>query len=171
MFTTQSGLAPSLSPSSDEPSRPSNTITVNLNELVESGDPTNNIVLQAGDIISVPHAGIVYVLGAVARPGGFVLANDRTQFTTLKILALAGGMTPTAKSDKAVIVRRDEQGKQQEVTIDLKKVLKREAEDIQLRPSDILYIPNSAAKQAALRIAEIALATGSGLILYRLAYR
>ncbi len=38
----------------------------------------NNIPLQAGDVVTVPHAGIVYVLGAVNRPGGFVLANDRT---------------------------------------------------------------------------------------------
>ena len=43
----------------------SNTITVNLNELMESGDATNNIMLQAGDIVTVPHAGIVYVLGAM----------------------------------------------------------------------------------------------------------
>src|SRR5271154_4604312 len=47
-----------------------NTITVNLNDLVETGDATNNVPLQAGDIVTVPHAGIVYVLGAVGRPGG-----------------------------------------------------------------------------------------------------
>ena len=75
----------------------SNTITVNLNELMESGDATNNIILQAGDIVTVPHAGIVYVLGAVGRPGGYVLANDRSPMTALKMLALAGGLTHTAK--------------------------------------------------------------------------
>src|SRR4029077_16203641 len=88
-----------------DPPRLNNTITINLNELMESGDATNNIVLQAGDIVTVPHSGIVYVLGAVTRPGGFVLANDRGQLTTLKILALAGGLSPTAKRDHAVIVR------------------------------------------------------------------
>jgi len=41
-----------------------NTITINLNELMESGDATNNVILQAGDIVTVPHSGIVYVLGA-----------------------------------------------------------------------------------------------------------
>ena len=42
------------------------------------GTRGNNIPLQAGDVVTVPHAGIVYVLGAVNRPGGFVMANDRT---------------------------------------------------------------------------------------------
>lgn len=147
-----------------------NAITINLNELVENGDATNNISLQAGDIVTVPHAGIVYVLGAVSRPGGFVLANDRGQMTTLKILALAGGLTHTAKSDHALILRRDTQGKQHEVAVDLKKVSKRETEDVMLQPSDILFVPESGAKQAILRAAEFGVAIGSALILYRVAY-
>ncbi len=147
-----------------------NTITVNLSELMESGDTKNNIALQAGDIVTVPHAGIVYVLGAVNRAGGFVLSNDRAQLTTLKILALAGGMTRTAKSDKAVIVRKDGQGQQHEVYVDLKKVLNRKAEDLQLQPSDILYVPESGSKQALLRTAQLGLALGTGIALYRIAY-
>ncbi len=149
----------------------SNTITVNLNELMESGDATNNIVLQAGDIVTVPHAGIVYVLGSVGRPGGFVLANDRSQMTVLKMLALAGGLNRTAKSDHAVIVRRDNQGQQHEMTVDLKKVVERKAEDVRLQSSDILYVPDSAAKRALLRASEVALSVATGVALYRVAYR
>ena len=147
-----------------------NTITINLNDLVETGDATNNISLQAGDIVTVPHAGIVYVLGAVSRPGGFVLSNDRSELSTLKILALAGGMTATAKSDHVVIIRKNDQGQQHEVEVDLKKILKREAEDVQLHPSDVLYVPDSKAKAAFLRAAEFGVALGSGIALYRLAY-
>jgi polysaccharide export outer membrane protein len=154
-----------------DPPHLNNTITINLNELMESGDATNNIILQAGDIVTVPHSGVVYVLGAVSRPGGFVLANDRGQMTTLKILALAGGLSPTAKSDHAVIVHKDVQGQQHQVDIDLKKVMKRETEDVQLQPSDILYVPNSAGKQAMLRALEFGIALGSGVALYRIAYR
>jgi len=148
----------------------SNTITVNLNQLMESGDPINNIILQAGDIVTVPHAGIVYVLGAVGRPGGFVLANDRAQMTTLKMLALAGGLNRTAKSDHAVIIRRDRQGQQHEQTVDLKKVVLRKAEDVRLEASDILYVPDSNAKKALYRAGEIALGVGTSLALYRLGY-
>lgn len=153
-----------------EPPSLANTITINLSDLMETGDTKNNIPLQAGDVVTVPHAGIVYVLGAVGRAGGYILANDRTQLTTLKILSLAGGLTRTAKSDKAVIVRKDNSGQQHEVPIDLKKVLDRKAEDLQLQPSDILYVPESGAKQALFRAVEIGLAVGSGVALYRLAY-
>jgi polysaccharide export outer membrane protein len=148
----------------------SNTITVNLNQLMESGDPVNNIILQAGDIVTVPHAGIVYVLGAVGRPGGFILANDRAQMTTLKMLALAGGLNRTAKSGHAVIVRRDRQGQQHEQMVDLKKVVQRKAEDVRLEASDILYVPDSNAKKALYKAGEIVLGVGTGLALYRVGY-
>ena len=45
--------------------------------------------------------------------------------------------------DHAVIIRKDDQGKQTETEVDLKKVLNRESEDLQLRASDILYVPES----------------------------
>ncbi len=165
---TASPFTDPLAPS--EPPPLSNTITINLADLMESGDTTHNIILQAGDIVTVPHAGIVYVLGAVNRAGGFVLVNDRAQMTTLKILALAGGLTRTAKTDRAVIVRKDNQGQQHEVSVDLKKVLNRQAEDLLLQPSDILYVPESGAKHAMLRAAEVGVAVGTGVMLYRLAY-
>jgi polysaccharide export outer membrane protein len=162
--------AAATAPALNEPPRIGNTITINLSELMESGDASNNIILQAGDIVTVPHAGIVYVLGAVTRPGGFVLANDRAHMTTLKILALAGGLNRTAKTDKAVILRRDAQGQQHEVAVDLKKVMERSAEDLQLQPSDILYVPNSAAKQAMYRAVEFGLALATASALYRVTY-
>ena len=166
------GVAASSNPSaSAEPPALTNTITINLTDVMETGDTKNNIALQAGDVVTVPHAGVVYVLGAVGRAGGYVLSNDRSQLTTLKILSLAGGLTRTAKSDKAVIVRKDNAGQQHQVPIDLKKVLSRQAEDLQLQPSDILYVPESGSKQALFRAVELGLALGSGIALYRLAYR
>jgi hypothetical protein len=54
--------------------------------------------------------------------------------------------------------------------VDLKKVLNRKAEDLQLQPSDILYVPESGAKQALLRTIEFGIALGSGVALYRIAY-
>lgn len=162
---------PALDPSSPTGVAPSsNILTINLNQLMETGDTANNLLLQPGDIVTVPHAGIVYALGAVSKPGGFVMANDRSQLSTLKILALAGGLNRTAKSDHAVIIRKDEQGHQREIVVDLRKVVKFEAEDVQLLPSDILFVPESAGKQALLRAIELGVVIGSGVALYRLAY-
>jgi protein involved in polysaccharide export with SLBB domain len=148
----------------------SNTITINLNELLETGDTRNNIVLHAGDVVTVPHAGIVYVLGAVTRPGGFVVSNDRTQLTTLKVLSLAGGLTNIAKTQHAVIIRKDDTGKQTETQVDLKKVLNRQSEDITMHPSDILFIPDDRTKAALFKAAEIGLGIGTAVAVFRLAY-
>jgi polysaccharide biosynthesis/export protein len=146
------------------------TITVNLGQILESGDMASNIVLLPGDVVTVPHAGIVYVLGAVGRPGGYTVANDRAQLTTLKLLSLAGGLNHTAKGSHAYIVRKDVSGKQTQVEVDLQKVMKFQSEDLQLRPSDILYVPTSAAKTAAVRAAEASVGLASAVLLYRVAY-
>jgi polysaccharide biosynthesis/export protein len=146
------------------------SITINLNDLLETGDIRNNILLHAGDVVTVPHAGIVYVLGAVSRPGGFVVSNDRTQLTTLKVLSLAGGLTNIAKTQHAVIIRKDDTGKQTETQVDLKKVLNRQSEDITMHPSDILFIPDDRTKQALIKTAEIALGIGTATAIFRLAY-
>ena len=156
-------------PVTDSSVNAGSVITVNLNELLERGNMHNNIVLQAGDVVTVPHAGIVYVLGAVNRPGGFVVSNDRTQFTTLKVLALAGGLTNIAKMDHAVLIRKDSEGKESETEVDLKKVLNRKTEDVQLRASDVLYVPDNRTKQVLLRAAEVGLALGSAVAVFRLA--
>jgi len=148
-----------------------NTITVNLAELLERGDTQNNIPLQGGDIVTVPHAGIVYALGAVNRPGGFVANNDRAQLSTLKVLALAGGMTRIAKKNQAVIIRKDTLGKQQAIPVDLGKIIQRKSEDVRLMPSDILYVPDNAAKAALIRAGEFGIAVGSALTIYRIGTR
>jgi polysaccharide export outer membrane protein len=148
----------------------SNIISINLNELLEKGDMRNNIPLQPGDIVTVPHGGIVYVLGAVNRPGGFVITNDRTQLTTLKILALAAGQTRFAKLDHAVIVRKDDQGKQTATEVDLKKIIHLQEEDLPLRASDILYIPDSNTKRALYQTLQLAVAVATAAALYRVQY-
>jgi polysaccharide biosynthesis/export protein len=166
--TSGKPVANAANPAQISPPPVSNTITVNLTQILETGDLSNNIVLQPGDVVTVPHAGIVYVLGAVSRPGGFVVSNDRAQLTTLKVLSLAGGLNRTAKGDHAVIVRKDIDGQQHEVPVDLRKVMKFQTEDLQLRPSDILYVPNSGTKTALTRAGELALAVGTGVLIYRL---
>jgi polysaccharide export outer membrane protein len=170
--TAKSPSGPANSDSKAQTSRPTgNIVTINLNDLLESGDMRNNIPLQSGDVVTVPHAGIVYVLGAVNRPGGFVLSNDRTQMTTMKILALAGGVTRVAKVDHAVIIRKDDQGKQIETQVDLKKVIERQAEDVQMRASDILYVPDSKTKAAVYQALQIGAAVGTAVAIYRVAYQ
>ena len=157
----------SATPPTIEPPDLTNTITVNLNDLLEAGNVKNNIQLMGGDIVTIPHAGIVYVLGAVGRPGGFVVTNDRAQLSTLKALALAGGLIPTAKKSQAVIIRKDQAGQQHQVVVDLGKILKQETEDVRLQASDVLYVPVSGTKAVVFKSAAIILSIATAAAIFR----
>ncbi|MBZ5659103.1 MAG: polysaccharide export protein [Acidobacteriia bacterium] len=140
------------------------SFTINLADLLETGDSRFNIPLLGGDVVSVPRAGIIYVVGAVVRPGGFVMQNDRDHMTTLKMLSLAGGPNNTAKVKDAVILRKNpETGKRDEVPVDLNKVMKLKTEDVTLQASDILFVPDSAGKRALHRTGDIAISLTTGI--------
>jgi polysaccharide export outer membrane protein len=142
------------------------TFTINLSDLLESGNSSFNIPVLGGDVVSVPHAGIIYVVGAVIRPGGFVMQNDRDRMTTLKVLSLAGGTTGSAKAKEAVILRKNpDTGKRDEVPVDLNKVLHLKSEDVVLQASDILFIPDSSGKRALHRAGDIAISLTTGVAL------
>ena len=146
------------------------TITINLNELLESGDSKSNIILMGGDVVTVPRAGIVYVVGAVDKPGGFVLQAEREQMTALKVLALAGGFKGSAKPHDAVILRKNpDTGQRQEVAVDLSKVMQRKAEDVRMLPNDVLFVPDSAGKKALRRTGEAVLGLTTGVAIIRAA--
>ena len=144
------------------------TLRIGLRELLDSGDPKYNIALRGGDVVSVPRAGVVYAVGAVARPGGFVMANDRQQLTVLKVLALSGGLTSTAKKKNAVIIRQAPDSEQRQVPVDLERILAFKAEDPELQQSDILFVPSSSGRQVMGRVAQTALGLASGVAIVRL---
>jgi polysaccharide export outer membrane protein len=106
----------------------------------------NNVDLQPGDTVLVPKAGIVYVLGEVNRPGGYVL-NSTGGITVLQVVAVAAGPTHVASPGKTRLLRRTENGFQEQ-RIDLKKLLRGKGQDVSLRNDDILFVPSSAIKEA-----------------------
>jgi polysaccharide biosynthesis/export protein len=107
---------------------------------------TSNVALQPGDTVVVPKAGIVYVLGEITRPGGYVL-NSTGGITVLQVVAVAGGPTHLASAGKTRLLHRTENGFQEQ-PIDVKKLLRGKAHDVSLRNEDILFIPSSAIKEA-----------------------
>jgi polysaccharide export outer membrane protein len=142
------------------------TIRINLRNLLESGDSRFNVLIYPGDIIKVTRAGIVYVVGAVKKPGGFVMKSHE-QMSVLKAVALAEGLTSTSAKGRARIIRTDEStGQKTEVPVNLDKILAGKAPDPPLNAADIVFVPNSAGKSALYRGSEAALATASGLIIF-----
>jgi polysaccharide export outer membrane protein len=106
----------------------------------------SNVELQPGDTVVVPKAGIVYVLGEVTRPGGYVL-NSTGGITVLQVVAVAGGTTHVASAGKTKLLRKTENGFQEQ-QIDLKKLLRGQIHDVPVRDEDILFVPTSGVKSA-----------------------
>jgi polysaccharide export outer membrane protein len=104
----------------------------------------SNVELQPGDTVVVPKAGIVYVLGEVTRPGGYVL-NSSGGITVLQVVAVAGGPTHLASAGKTRLLHRTENGFQEQ-QIDVTKLLRGKAHDVSLRDEDILFVPSSRIK-------------------------
>lgn len=141
------------------------SIVIKVKDLLESDDPRHNITIFPGDIIKVTRAPIVYVVGEVNKPGGFIL-HSKERISVLQALALAEGLTRTAAKQNSVVIRTDENGQRSEILFDLGRVLKRKEPDIYLQPNDIVFIPNSATKTALIEGVSAALRTISGVIIF-----
>jgi polysaccharide export outer membrane protein len=121
-----------------------------------------DILVRPGDTVLVPKAGIVYILGDVAHPGGYVMQND-SQLTVLQAIALAAGASKTA-SEKRVRLVRNIDGLSQSVDLPLRDMERGHAPDVPLLANDILYVPFSLVKNISLGIADITAAASSALI-------
>ena len=142
------------------------TVKVNLKNLLESANPTLNVPVHPGDIVKVPRAGIVYVVGEVKKAGGFILSNNEN-ISVLQALALAEGLTRTSAKSQARIIRTDPStGKRTEISLDLGKILASKTPDPALQPKDIVFVPNSSAKSAFYRGTEAVLYTVGGVTIY-----
>jgi len=140
---------------------------VKLSAILTSTTPEENILIRPNDVIYVPRGQMVYVIGEVMKAGGFVLSDNQT-ISVLRVLSLAGGLSPQASAQNARILREKENGAERtEVAVNVKEILSGKAEDMALRSEDILFIPDSPSKKAAVRIAEVALQTAAGVAIYR----
>ena len=124
-----------------------------------------NPELAPGDIVQVTRAGLVYVVGDVIRPGGF--AVDPTQeFTVLKALSLAWGPSQNASLRKALLIREQNGGGRSVTAINLKRILRGQDPDEPVRDHDILFVPDSAAKNLFNRSIESAIQSAAGVSIY-----
>jgi polysaccharide export outer membrane protein len=134
---------------------------------VRLGMDQANVFVRGGDIVNVPPAGAVYVLGAVNRQGRVQLPSDMDQVTVLNILAMAEGTKRTAKLSHSVLLRKKAASNEvEQIPLDLKKIVAQEQPDVVLRPNDVLYVPDSTAKHAFSRGLETALQVAAGVLVY-----
>ena len=125
--------------------------------------PECNLDVFPGDIVVVSKAGIVYVVGDVQLPGGFVMENR--ELTVLQAIAMAQGVQPTAKLDKTMLIRKGGDGPQ-EIPVALGQIMTAKSPDVKLQPDDIVFVPRSAGKAAARRSLEAILQAATGVAIY-----
>jgi len=143
------------------------TLNINLKDLLNSPDSRSNVLIYPGDVIKVTPAGVVYVVGEVKKPGGFVLKTNEN-ISVLQALALAEGPTRTSARSRVRIIRNDgTTGARVEIPIDLGKILAGKLPDPILLPKDIVFVPNSAGRSVLYRGAEAAIGLGTGMAIYR----
>ena len=111
---------------------------------VLQGDPKSNPYLEAGDIVTVPEADQIYVVGNVISP---VTIPLREPITLTRAIAMAGGLKQDTSKDKIRVLRQEPgTSVRKELTVDLSAIEKKRSEDLALLPNDIVDVPTSAGK-------------------------
>jgi polysaccharide export outer membrane protein len=123
-------------------------IEVDLKKLLESNASETNVIVRAGDVVKVPSAPRVYVVGEVNKPGSFPVPRGE-RLTVLRAVALGEGLTPTAAKGDTVILRTAEDGRQTEIDIRLDRIMKADEPDPVLQANDVIFVPGSGGKAAA----------------------
>lgn len=124
------------------------------------------VMVNPGDTIVVSRAGIVYILGDVNRPGGYVMSNNESQLTLLQGLALAGGVTRAAKQGHAHLIRKKPDGGFADTELSVGEIQKGKQPDLALLPGDVLYLPFSFARNLATTGAASIAASTAGAAVY-----
>ncbi|MGH9716742.1 MAG: polysaccharide biosynthesis/export family protein [Candidatus Acidiferrales bacterium] len=146
--------------------------TIDVHKLMTGSDPKLNVAVEPGDVITVSNAPIVYVVGAVIKPGAFAVEDGRNGVTVLQAIAMVQGTDSTASLKHAMIVRQSDDGsKRQEIRVNLKDVMRGKIQDPILEANDILFVPESGFKQGMHRAGDIAVQAASEVAGYGLGLR
>ncbi|HEX4165872.1 MAG TPA: polysaccharide biosynthesis/export family protein [Bryobacteraceae bacterium] len=140
---------------------------VRLSAVTGGSDPAGELVLKPFDVVNVPRAKMIYVVGQVNRAGGFPL-QEKESLGVLQAIALAGGLDPTASPQHGRVLRTVKaSSSRNEVPVNVRDILDGQKPDFQLQPDDILFIPTNAPKKAMIKAVEVAVEMGTGVVIWR----
>ncbi len=131
----------------------------------KASDPkeVRDVIVNPGDTVQMKRAGIVYVLGAVNRPGGYVMQEEGT-LNVLQAVSLANGTSIAASSGTIYVLRRNADGTEVDIAVPYQKISRGKSADIQLHPTDVLFVPSSAIKSVLINSQGIIAAAASASI-------
>lgn len=132
----------------------------------ESNQQAGSVLVRPGDTILVPRAGIIYVLGAVFRPGGFLMQEDG-KLNVAQALALSGGTVLTANTGGLRVVRRNPDGTVLDFSLSYDGIMKGTQRPLELQAQDVVYVPMSKVKATLTDATAILSAATSAAIVTR----
>lgn len=117
---------------------------ISIDDLILKGDTDLNISLEPNDIVNIPadKAVFVYVFGQVNKPGALEVKKSNIP-TLLRAIAQAGGFSDRASKSGVIIKRVDQEGKEVQIKVNVKDIIKGKRKDIQLEENDIVYVPET----------------------------
>jgi polysaccharide export outer membrane protein len=124
----------------------------------------HNPELTPGDTVQVSRAGLVYVVGDVVRPGGFPV-DPAQGLTVVQAISLAWGPMQNAASGKALLIR-EQKGGRTITSLNLKRMIHGQDPDQPIHDRDILYVPNSTAKNLWNKFLEAAVVSAAADPIY-----
>lgn len=144
------------------------TATIYLDSLTKLKDPSQNILMRPGDVVSIPKGELVYVVGDVKKAGGFVLSTHRTM-SVLEAVTLAEGLGQDSAAGSARILRPNPNGEGDHtlIPVNVNKIFAGKAPDVKLYADDVLFVPHSGFKVGSRRAIEAAIGVSTGVLIYR----
>jgi polysaccharide biosynthesis/export protein len=123
----------------------------------------NSVVIQPGDTVQVTQAGVVYVLGGVTRPGGYVM-QESGNLSVLEAISIAGGTAFTASVKSIYVMRRNRDNTTVWLELPYKNMTKGKVSDVQLHVNDVIYVPTSRVKSTLMSSQSLLAAISSASI-------
>ena len=143
---------------------PTHPINVRLASNPSGLSDQQNPVILPGDTIVLGKAGIVYVLGSVNKPGGYLVDNNE-HISLMQAMSLAGGWTLTAATSQVLLIRKVPEGRE-EIKLDMKHVAYGKQADLKVLDGDIVYVPNSFGKTLGYRGLEAVITAAQTAVVY-----
>jgi polysaccharide export outer membrane protein len=151
----------------DDPTGRFSVAEVDMTAVMEGRNPAQNIEVRPHDVVSVPRAKMVYVVGGVSRPGAFAF-GERQQVSVLQAVSMANGLDDTAAASNARILRTSAGLESKtEVPVNLKAILAGKADDVAMQPDDILFVPDSKLRTFGRAAVENAVRLATGVAVWR----
>lgn len=139
-LTDKAGRTVQVRRTGDDPQHPS-TLLIDLDEIVVRGQSELNVPIQRGDVIYVPDMGMVFVDGAVKKPGNY---GVKPSMTVQEAIVEAGGFTTTADEGDIKVVRKMPGGNREVIQVSMKDFRAGSAPELHVKDRDLIFVETNA---------------------------